>query len=432
MAAWRWRLVLCLGAFLAACRGAPPEPELDEQLQQASIALRAGRLEEAIALVDRARQRDPRHVLAAQWSSFIAELSWRDDDAVREQSAAIKNATVAADPAVADQELALRGRLGDLLFRAGRWGECAGPLLAGAKVADGERRRALAAATTLLPFLRKAAGPLVTEQPLLPGDAPEFICGVGDRQRPFAIDTGTSMTTLGSSFADELDVRGRQPAGNAIDGTGRLLPVEVGVLLDFDIGDIHIGSVPVSVVDDQALRLRDFYGGPERVPRGVLGLDLLGFVRLTVDPERQSVTLERARGLPLAQSVQCVRADGRCLVPVSVEGVRLWFVLDTGASHSSLSEAGLQRLPGGESRAVPAFRRVRTVVGGTVSVREVRDLVLRCSEARFVGVALPVVPRGDSASFPVHGVLGVDLLSSCRTTLDLGRARLTALVRPQS
>lgn len=200
----------------------------------------------------------------------------------------------------------------------------------------------------------------------------------------------------------------------------------MGALLQFEVGDIAIGTVPVLVVDDAALRLRDLHGGAERVPRGVLGLDLLASVRLTLDPERQSVTLELPRGLPEGQSVQCVRVDGRCLVPVFVEGVRLWFVLDTGASYSSLSESGLRRLPGGDRRAVPSFRRVRTVGGGLVSVREVRDLVLRCSEARFLGVTLPVVSRGAGATFPVDGVLGVDLLSQCRVTLDRGRARLSS------
>ena len=42
-------------------------------------------------------------------------------------------------------------------------------------------------------------------------------------------------------------------------------------------------------------------------------------------------------------------------------------------------------------------------------------------------MTLPVIARGDAGLFPVHGVLGVDLLSRCRLTLDRGRARLTAI-----
>lgn len=155
-------------------------------------------------------------------------------------------------------------------------------------------------------------------------------------------------------------------------------------------------------------------------------MDLLGACRLTIDPERGGVVLAVPQGLPAEQSVQCVRVEGRCLVPVTVEGARLWFVLDTGASHSSLTSSGLARIAGGRERAAATFRRVRTVGGGFVAVRELRGLVLRCSEARFLQVTLPIVERGRTEFFPVHGVLGIDLLGRCRVTLDRGRARLTA------
>lgn len=409
----------------AACTTRAPEPSIDAVLEGVAEALRDGKLEQAIETAARARLRDPSHSGAAGWSSVIADLLWQDDRAVTEQIAAMRNARNSGASASALR--ALSGRLGDLLFQAGRWGECSGPLLAGAVEPDAVRRRAFATIASTLPFVRKPAGPLLTEQPLLPGDAPEFVCGAGGRLRPFAIDTGTSMTTIANSFAVELGIRNEMPAGTALDGTGQTLAIHTGALDGFTVGDVDIGAVPVLVVDDAALRLRDLYGGPDRVPRGVLGLDLLAAFRLTLDPERQSVVLELPRGLPESQSVQCVRAEGRCLAPVFVEGVRLWFVLDTGASHSSMTSAGVSALPGGDARSSPSFRRVRTVGGGLVVVREVRDLVLRCSEARFQGVTLPVVPRAASALFPVHGVLGVDLLSRCRVTLDRGRARILGL-----
>ena len=421
----------------ATCTLPQAAPSVDAQLALAKRALRDGRVEEAVDLIAQARRRDVRSVAAARWSAVAADLLWKDAEAIREQTAAIRSLRreiAARSAAGSGGEQAdrlrlqrLRGQLGDVLFRAGRWGESSAPLLDGSEVADSERRRAFAVIASALPFVRRFAGPLVTEQPLLQGAAPEFVCGTRDRLRPFAIDTGTSMTTVASSFADELGVRSKQAAGEAVDGTGRRLPIEVGLMSRFRIGGVEIGAIPVLVVSDRALRLRDLHGGPERVPRGVLGLDLLSACRLTVDPERGSVVLELPTGLPPGDSVQCVRADGRCLVPIAIEGRRFWFVLDTGASHSSLTDLGVQRLPGGLSRAVPSFRRVRTVGGGVVAVREVRDLVLRCSDARFRGVTLPVVTRGSPALFPVHGVLGVDLLSRCRLTFDRGRARLTAL-----
>src|SRR5204863_223478 len=186
-------------------------------LVQLEHALHDGRIEEAVEVAASVRLRDPQHVAAAQWSADVAELTWRDDDAVRDLTAALKN------------------------------------------------------------------------------------CRVDGREMP-----------------GEAEVHGR-------------------------LGDILFGAVPVLVIDDAAFELRDLYSDPHRdtvrVPRAVLGLDLLGSCRLTLDPERKSVVLELPRGLPAEQSVQCVRVEGRCLVPVFVEDVRMWLVLDTGASRSSLAEA---------------------------------------------------------------------------------------------
>lgn len=420
-------VMLVAAVAAGSCVTASFERSLDAQLALAATAMREGRLEEAEDWVASARRRNSEHIEAARWSARIADLMWRDDDAIREQIVAIRLARLREDGAAVAN---LRGTLGEMLFRTGRWGESSAPLLAGAADAAedvAKRRRAFGVLAGALPFVRRFAGPLATEQPLLAGNSPEFVCGTRGRLRPFAIDTGTSMTTVAASFAEELGVHGKRTAGDALDGAGRKLPVSVGLLRSFRIGNVDIGAVPVLIVADRALGMRDLHGGPGHVPRGVLGLDLLSACRLTVDPERGSVVLELPQGLPLADSVQCVRAEGRCLVPIVVEGTRLWFVLDTGASHSSLTTQGLGRMPGGQERAVPSFRRVRTVGGGVVAVKEVRDLVLRCSNARFLQVTLPVVDRGESNLFPVHGVLGIDLLSRCRVTLDRGRARLTAL-----
>ncbi len=403
----------------------PPPPPIEVQLDEVVQALKSGKIEAAAEVAMRAVGRDRGHAGAAEWNAVVADLLWRDELAILEQRRAVAIARAAGADAA---ELArLQGRLGELMFTAGRWGEATVWLQAGASGDEQVRRDAFAAVTRHLPYSRQQSGPFLTEQRLLPGAGPEFACGVAGRQRSLAIDTGTSMTTLSRAFAAELGARAQRPAGEAVDAAGRGFVVEVAVLDDFTVGDIGMGALPALVVDDALLRMRDLHGGPERVPRGVLGLDLLAAFRLTIDPERESVVLERPTGLRPSDSVQCVRAEGRCLLPVEVEGARRWFVLDTGASHSSLTLEGLDVLPGGDARAVPAFRRVHAVGGAMVAVREVRDLVLRTSEARFQGVVLPVVARRSSGFFPVHGVLGMDLLGRCRVTFDRGRARITAV-----
>lgn len=406
--------------MVAGCE-APRAPELppDELARIIAALLAAGNIEQADVMRERARRLYPDHGLVLWWSATVSSLLWQDERAATELDALRRTRDRGGLDVVE-----CNGLLGDVLFRSGRWGESIGPLQAAYAGPDGLRRTAFAIAARELPFRRKQTGPLATEQPLLEGANPEFLCGSSALRRPFAIDTGTSMTALARGLARELGVHVVTGAGLARDGAGREVQVEVGVLPSCFVGDVDLGAVPVLVVDDQRLQLRDLYGGAERSPQAVLGLDLLALFRLTLDPKRHSVVLELPRGLAGDSSVQCVRAEGRLLAPVAVEGTRLWFVLDTGASHSSLSEAGLLALPDGAARAVAGFRRIRTASGTGTAVREVRDLVLRLSQVRFRGVTLPVVPRDSGGAFPVHGVLGGDLLLQCLVTLDGGRARL--------
>lgn len=415
------RAVMPVALLATGCLATPQPLSPAESAQAIAAALRSGQLEQAIAAAARARLRHPEDAAVAAWSSVVAECLWQDQRAADELAAAARFEQ-RSGAAVTE----MRGRLGELLFAQGRWGEALAPLRAAA-VAGGsasQRHAALAKLAAALPFRRQQVGPLATEQPLLAGELPEFICSIGGLQRVFAIDSGTSMTTLGATLANDLRVAAVTPAGVVADGTGRDVAVSLGLLPAFAIGEVGLGAIPVAVVSDGALALRDAFTGPERPPTAVLGLDLLALFRLTIDPGRHTVVFEVSRGIADADSVQCVRADGRCLLPVTVDDTRLWFALDTGASHSSLTSTGLRALPGGEARATPAFRRVNAAGGGSVSVREVRELLLRVATTRFGGVTLPVIDRPPGATFPLHGVLGNDLLRRCRVTFDRGRLSL--------
>ncbi len=404
---------------LAACLQPSTVRDPVREAENVFALLAAGDIEAAATAASAARRTFPQHGGTAVCSATIADLLWRDDLAVAEWRAVIAS----KDRAGWTVAMA-RGRLGDQLFAAGRYGESVVPLFHGALGDDASRRHALMKVARRLPYRRKQIGPMLTEQPLLDGRLPEFECAIGSLRRPFAVDTGSSMTAISASLHRAIGGDGATDIGTVVDGTGQSIPALIDVVEGFAVGDIWLGALPVLVVDDQRLEMADRFGGPDRPPIGVLGLDVLSQFRMTLDPTRKTLILEVPRGLPETSSVQCVRVDGRCLVPVAIEGRQLWFVLDTGASHSSLTLAGLDALPGGVGRAVAGFRRVRSAGGGLISVREVHSLVLRVSHVRFPGVDLPVVDRGPGPLFPIHGVLGDDLLRQCRVTFDRGRARL--------
>ncbi len=427
------------GALFVGCASPPPErPRPADAVRGIEFALSRGDTEAAERFASRGRVLHPNDGLVQWWCARVATALWQDELATRSLRALARSQDRAR---LTSNEI--DGLLGEQLFLVGKFGESL-PLLDAhvrkseeflrrqrladpdaspdpERLVDLARRQAMARVALYLPFQRSAAGAFATELPLQAGELPELSCLIGRRERPFVLDTGSSLTAMSAALADELGVLEIVSMGTLEDGLGQPMAASLGVVGSFALGNVRLGTLPVLIVGDAQLAMRDAFGGPDRPPVGVIGLDVLTAFRVTLDPERRSVLLARPRGLAALESVQTVRVDGRCLAPVQIEGRDFWFVLDTGASHSSFTPSGLDRLPDGASRAVPAFRRVRGAGGSSMSVRGVRDLVLTLDDVRFRGVALPVVPRDSADWFPVHGVLGADLLLQVRITLDQGR-----------
>lgn len=424
------RVAVIVAVFWAASAClAPPPGDPRETPSYFGEALRreiaGGTIERAVELVGRALTAHPRDPAMLAWAALVEQMQWQD---VRALAYLMRLRDVRTRRSGAAPPAELLGQIGDVLFRSGSYADSVSFLQDGHTGEDARRREALVGLTRELPYSRYVPQRIADELPLIDGSLPVMLCTIGDRQRPFVLDTGASLTTLTRSLADELGVVAVREAGTARDGTGREIPVAFGVLHSLSLGSVELDAQPVLVVEESALGLRDRFGAqPAARPNGVVGLDILSRFRVTFDPDRRSVLFELPSGLDLPGVVRTVRHDGRCLVPTMIEGRRLWFVLDTGASHSSLTDEGLRALPGHQQRARVAHRRIRSPGGASVSVREVRGLGLEISAVRFDGVTLPVVPRGETGLFPVHGVLGADLVMRCRTTFDGGDLLIEAL-----
>ncbi len=388
----------------------------------AQAALAAGDLRRAESLLHEARRRTRGTDAAVHlWLATVAAMQWQSDVALRHLRVVLDLPDRAGWT-----EAEVRGEMGDLLFRVGRYGDSAAHLLAGSEGRAGDSRRARGELARLLPSLRKTPAVEFAELPLLQGSLPRLLCAVGPLERVFVLDTGASFSTLSRSMAGELGVDPILSAGVGTDGQGQRFPTAVGRLPTFALGDVDVGPQPVLVVDDDRLAVRDVADGFARATGALVGLDVITRFSATLDPGRGSLVLRPPGRLAEVDSQPCLWVRNRLLVPVEIEEQRLWFALDTGASASSLTEQGLGLLVGGHERAQEGFHEVLSPGGSRVSVRVVRGLVLRVSDVRFRGVDLPVLEREAQDLFPLHGVLGADLLLRCRTTLDSGRVRMEA------
>lgn len=416
-----WWSALAFGTLACASyEGTRQAARVSEYLEGVAASLKIGEVARAEDILRRARSRFPDDGGVRATEALLAQMQGRDEDAEREL---LGLAQTEGRGGLTDAELAQR--IGDLMFRSGRWRESAPYLLAAQSGPEGDLRRALAFLTTSLPGVRTPVRSLSVELPLLDGASPKLVVTLGGRERALGIDTGASFTTLGARLAAEAGVTAIRPAGSALDGSGLTFPVSVGVLSGLGLGEVGLGALPVLVVADELLRMRDLEGGAENPMPGVLGQDVLLRFRLTIDGQRHSVVFEPTRGTAERDAIECVWHEGCLLVPVRAEGHTLWMVLDTGASRSSLTEDGLAILPGAERRAVAGYAKLRGPGGTRLAARVVKELAITLGAVRFTPEELPVLARGPRGVFPVHGVLGADLLMRCRLTIDRGHVKVT-------
>lgn len=412
-------LVLGASACVHAGRGDWPS-DRDQLLATMQEALRAGDVLTTEGLLARARQRYPIDTDVLRLDALMADMRWRDEIAIADLKAICR---LESDPAAIAEA---SGRAGEKLFMVGYWRESEAHLRAAiageAESPERSRRQAWADLARSLPAIWRGPTSVEASAPLASEPLPELLLGVGERGGAFVLDTGATITTLSMSLARALGVEPLLPGGEVSDGAGQPFSVHYGILQELLVGAVRLGPLPVLVVSDQVLAMRDLFGGPGRAVDGLLGLDVIVRFRVEVDAKARLLTVSSPRGIDAAHAVPALRVDGGLRIPVVVEGRSLWFQLDTGASHSSLTPAGVRELPGGDLRAAAGFRIVHSPGGTRYSVRELRSLEVRASGAIFSEVDLPVVDRPAGATgLPLHGVIGADLVSRCRMIFERGR-----------
>ena len=224
------------------------------------LALAEGNIERATDAARRAVGRYPSHAVILRWNAVVAQMHWDEERAL----AMLRRVRESDDFGGLDQA-ELLGEIGDLMFRVGSYTDSIPYLNAGTVGPRAPRRAALVTLARELPYARLQPGKLVAELPLLDGALPTLLCAVGDKHRPFVLDTGASMTALARSMAEELGVDPVIEAGQAVDGVDREFAASLGVLHALSLGTVRLDSQPVLVVADNALSLSDPFGGPARV-----------------------------------------------------------------------------------------------------------------------------------------------------------------------
>ncbi len=247
---------------------------------------------------------------------------------------------------------------------------------------------------------------------------------IDGRQARLLLDTGAERTVLSDAAVQALGLPLDEWVSTAMQGVGGVERRRNADVASLEIGGLKLRRRALAGVVSlpRAPSLGRVF--PDAAASGLLGMDLLSVFDVEIDPAGPTLALRQgcaeAPGWPAPWSAvaAAVPRVGVMVAPVTVNGVQLRALLDTGSTATIVDARAAQRIglpQGGEAGGA------RGLGAGTLATRSVRLRELRLGDAAWTGLAAEI------ALLPGVGydmILGMDVLGTRRLLLSFATSRL--------
>lgn len=224
----------------------------------------------------------------------------------------------------------------------------------------------------------------------------------------FIVDTGSSYSTIDSRVANRLGLY-RRPG--TVFNFDRNRPIEW-----VDVPELQIGPVRVADLRMMVTRLADLSEFAENVD-GIIGMDVLGRAqKVCIDYERKRIFFNLDGG-PASPA-----ATNAFVVPVSIQGISMRFLLDTGLEYLILYKDRVRSaIPNLQMEGEPRY-----AVVGRLRVEAVNLPRVEIPRSPGVGATqvLLIDGPGRDGLAAVDGYLGPAALHAKRLELDFATKTL--------
>lgn len=259
----------------------------------------------------------------------------------------------------------------------------------------------------------------------------------------FVLDTGSTLTLVFETFADEMDFA---PTGEA---PRRVLGlVGFGAVDTYHIGDIALGAA--AITDHIGAILPD-WGAPRRTPAGIIGLDFLRQYALYFDRDASMLYLYPHGGIPknLTRNLVSVkltpnsfgsRYDALYTVHGRLNRSRdMTFIFDLGSASTLVNYAAAERIYSGTvirslGEGLTTGSRLKDIFDDRTQAKTALIKELRIGRVSWSnhGVWVYDSPLFDELNVQklAYGLAGVDLILDRNFALDFGENNLFIARRP--
>lgn len=253
---------------------------------------------------------------------------------------------------------------------------------------------------------------------------------IGGRSYDFVVDTGAERTVIASELAGKLGLNaGRTSVVHSMTEVSRIRTV---VIPELTIGGKSIRGIHAPALSQLNL-------GAE----GMLGVDTLQSQRVSFDFNRREMSITPSRRREEVWPKDVIVITGRkrfghlVLVDASVDGQKVWVIIDTGSQVTIANDALRQRLArrGRLGATIPV--EMLSVTGGRLTVDQTKVNLIRIG-----GVDIVDMPIAFADVHPFHKLkltkrpallLGMDALRLFqRVSVDFANRKVKMLPTPRS
>jgi len=254
--------------------------------------------------------------------------------------------------------------------------------------------------------------PLELRLNLTPVGTPTVRVLINGKQYDFWLDTGSSMTVISSSVAEDAGITPLSEDTLTVRTFAGSAPVKAATIKRIDLGSIVISNSPAVIIDQSLMYLRSSAQGVQRGGLrvdGIIGWDTMRQFDLTMNYTTGTIKLRRPeRHRFVGDPRQKLAWLGKPMIEVlTKEGGKLHFTLDTGAQTTFLNATVLER--SGISTRVSDNRVFGIARTGRATDRVVPFLAIEVSGTSMRLENVIVYGPVSSSLINTDGILGSDV-----------------------
>jgi predicted aspartyl protease len=272
------------------------------------------------------------------------------------------------------------------------------------------------------------AQPVVMPLKLSPSGTPVIAVWINGQKENFWLDSGTTFSVVSSELARQISIMPiNQNMVSASTGTDKKVMVQIAVIESIKIGALEIANHPAMIIRMQDLFFKIpglFRGfGGRRINKifevsGILGMNAIKNLNIRIDFKNKKIIITKPENKRPAER-NLFWLGYPIVICRSMDGIPLYFGLDTGAKKSILSNTILSKL------SPLATNRARMKVWGAGGFVKINAQVLPALKIKMAG---HIVSFKNITTMQLHqfglvrldGILGMDFSMGCSNlTIDL-------------